>query len=60
MNDSVTAERVQAMLDAIELEVDDDDFRFVSPSEREVWASLVCDHLSRLDKDDCAWLPAAA
>jgi len=57
MDISIT--RVQAMQTAIELGVDDSDFRFESLIERELWVDLTVEHEARIDKDDSIWLAAS-
>ncbi len=54
----ISIERVHAMLTAIELGVDDSDFRFESLNEREMWVQLEQEHEARIDKDDSAWVAA--
>ncbi len=54
----ISVERVQAMQTAIELGVDDSDFRFESLVEPLVWVELVVEHEARIDKDDSIWLAA--
>lgn len=54
-----TNRRICAMLDAIELGIDEDEFPFSSVAERELWRPL-CDELeTRLAKGDSVWITAA-
>lgn len=54
----ISLTRVDAMHTAIELGVDDSDFRFESFAERELWVELCLEHEARVDKDDSIWLAA--
>lgn len=54
----ISVERVNAMQTAIELGVDDSDFRFESIVEAHVWVELVAEQEARIDKDDSMWLAA--
>ena len=53
----ITHDRVNHMWAAIELGVDIDDFRFVSPDERTAWLELLSEYEARVDKSDDVWLP---
>ena len=53
----ITHDRVNHMWAAIELGVDIDDFRFVSPDERTSWLELLAEYEARVDKSDDIWLP---
>lgn len=53
----ITDDRVNHMWAAIELGVDVDDFRFVSPDERTIWMELLAEYEARVDKSDDIWLP---
>lgn len=55
----ISIERMNALQTAIELGVDDSDFRFQSHIERELWVELVVEHEARADKDDSIWLAAS-
>ena len=54
----ISIPRIHAMMTAIELGVDDSDFRFESLAEREMFVQLEAEHNARVDKDDCCWLAA--
>lgn len=54
----ISIERMNALQTAIELGVDDSDFRFQSHVERELWCELAAEHEARTDKDDSVWLAA--
>jgi len=56
----ITHDRVNHMWAAIELGVDIDDFRFVSPDDRTVWRELLAEYEARVDKSDDIWLFDAA
>jgi len=56
----ITQDRVNHMWAAIELGVDIDDFRFVSPEERTIWHELLAEHEARVDKSDDIWVVDAA
>jgi len=57
-NRDISIRRIDAMQTAIELGVDDADFRFESLAERELWVDLTIAYESRIDKDDSAWIAA--
>lgn len=46
------------MQTAIELGVDDADFRFESLGERDMWNELLAEHEARVDMRDSVWLAA--
>lgn len=50
--------RIAAIVRAIELGVDVDDFRFIDPTERDTWFVLAVEHEARLDKGDTIWIAA--
>ena len=52
----ISIERMNALQTAIELGVDDSDFRFQSHIERELWVELAAEHEARADKNDSVWL----
>jgi hypothetical protein len=54
----ISPQRLSCMITAIELEVDDTDFRFESFAEREAWSELLAEHEVRVAKDDLVWLVA--
>ena len=54
----ISLSRVNAMHTAIELGVDDVDFRFESLIERDLWNELLAEHEARVDMSDSVWVAA--
>jgi len=54
----IPLQRVTAIHTAIELGVDDVDFRFESLVERDLWNELLAEHEARVDMSDSVWIAA--
>ena len=54
----ISLQRVTAIHTAIELGVDDVDFRFESLVERDLWNELLAEHEARVDMSDSVWIAA--
>ncbi|NNC78729.1 MAG: hypothetical protein HKN94_01135 [Acidimicrobiales bacterium] len=58
--EQITPLRTRQLQHAIELDVDEADFTFTSPAERELWQQLVVEQERFVEKDDIVWLIDAA
>jgi len=54
----ISSQRIERIETAIELQVDESDFRFESLAERELWHQIAAEAEARVDKDDRVWLAA--
>jgi hypothetical protein len=56
--EDISPQRTNSLRTAVELGVDESDFRFQSFAERELWTELVELHETCMAKDDLVWLAA--